>query len=436
MTLSFPERRPFLWEIAGPIQKVISFLLFLFALLSSIIYTISKFDSSIQEWTLKGQQTITNPNELSLFLSVPQIKPDQLFSVFFIDISSSTKDSYEVYTIVNMNSSATSKHLYYQNNSTMKSGSYIFFSTDFLHNDVYTVHAIVNGNVSNIQSLNIRIVHSVSSFGEIVNKLRKGCAIFSGISLICFAISIILFTKKSTRYEQYHILFLLLLAAFANIPFSQFEYNRFLLHSIDNIFRGAFSASNLIAIFCFLYLINGGENLSIALIISFLYIFAESMSELTDDSLLLANFFSSNLVVYMFFFISSLMTKICIFGVSVFYIMRQYFCFHNRNTNFGIFTILVFATLIELVPNVFQAYIVLLHGCRNNAFDFFQKYLVQTITTFILAFVFWPVQITNPQSLDSTQIKGNPEDLKLDVDALSAEISIEVKSDNNSDNAL
>ena len=48
----------------------------------------------------------------------------------------------------------------------------------------------------------------------------------------------------------------------------------------------------------------------------------------------------------------------------------------------------------------------------------------------------WPVQISNPQSLDSTQIKGNPEDLKLDVDALSAEISIEVKSDNNSDNAL
>ena len=446
---TYDDKRTFCFEHAGLLQKLVSLVLFIFGLIGCIAYTINNYSTAIETLTLTGNRVATQPNQSYLILTVPKIKESQVFSVFFLDITTTSKSAvFNIDTDVSCRNTKDSKRIYFQTNSTdCTEGSYRIFSTDYFHYDFFTVQAWITGDVSLIKDVQIRILQSYPEFGDKEVKFRIAFSICCCFCLSMYIISIIFFSKNNTKFEQYITLVCLILATLSNFPFSFTKHTKtnFIFHSIENLLRGAFPSFNLVALYCVTYLTNGGQNVYAILTILILFIIAEAMSEFTDDCLVIGHYFYGNYVVWIFFISASIISKFSLSSLLIWNIINFLFCgkmFKNKNKgnyHCGIFIIYVILAFIQILPIVAQAIIFINQNCGNNTFDFFQQYMVQTLFALVFAEIHWPIITSKSEKLPIDSLEFESEEIRLDVDALSAEVNAEVgnevKSDNYSDHA-
>ena len=257
---TYDDKRTFCFEHAGLLQKLVSLVLFIFGLIGCIAYTIHNYSTAIETLTLTGNRVATQPNQSYLILTVPKIKENQVFSVFFLEFSTTTKTAlFNIDTDVSCRDPPeNNKRIYFQTNSTdCAEGSYRIFSTDYFHYDFFIVQVWITGDVSLIKDVQIKIIQSYPEFGD--NEFRFRVAFCCAICLTGYLISICLFSKYNTTFEQYISLVILILATFSNFPFSFTKHTKtnFAFHSIENLLRGAFPSFNLVSLYCITYLSNG-----------------------------------------------------------------------------------------------------------------------------------------------------------------------------------
>ncbi|KAK8875331.1 hypothetical protein M9Y10_005496 [Tritrichomonas musculus] len=442
---TYEDNRPFLYERSGILVKVVSLFFFLFALTCLILYTASNFNSAIETLNLTGNRVTTQNNQSYLILTVPKIKDNQIFSVFFLDFSTTTKGAaFDIDTDVSCQvTPGNNKRIYFQTNSTgNKEGSYRIFSTDYFKYDFFTIQAWLTGNISLIKDVNIRILQSYPEFGEKELKFRIVFSICCCCCLIGYIVSIILFTKSNTRFEQYLSLTILILATLSNFPFSFTKHtqNSFVFHSIENLLRGAFPAFNLVSLYCISYLANGGENVYTIFTILILFVLAEAMSEFTDDCCVIGHLFYGNYVVWIFFISASIISKITLSSLLIWNVINYFFCKSGRikakaNQKCEVFIIYIALIIIQILPIAIQAIIFINQNCGNNTFDFFQQYMIQTLFALIFANIHWPVFSSKVEKLPLNSLEFESEEIRLDVDALSAEVTAEVSAEAKSDNS-
>lgn len=445
---SYEDNRPFWFLHSSLLQKSISFVLLVFLLSGCITYTVKNFDDAIETITLSGNRVTTQPNQSYLILTVPKIKENQIFSVFFLEFTTKSKTAlYSVDVDVSCRNLdfENNKRVYFQTNSTdCSAGSYRIFSTDYFHYDFFIVQVWFTGDISLIDDAQVKIMQSYPEFGNNEFKFRVIFSICSGFCLFCYIISIFLFSRRNTKFEQYITLFILFLGTFSNFLFSFTEHTKsnFIYHSIENLFRGAFPSFNLVSLYCITYLSNGGENVSIILTISTLFVLAEAMSEFTDDCCVIGKYFYGNYVVWIFFISASIISKASLSSLLIWNVIDFLFCgkmskIKNKQgkKQFGIFIVYVILVFVQIIPIALQAIIFVNHNCGNNTFDFFQQYMIQTLFALVFAQIHWPVYTSKSEKITLNSLEFESEEIRLDVDALSAEVSAEVKSDNVSDHA-
>ena len=147
-------------------------------------------------------------------------------------------------------------------------------------------------------------------------------------------------------------------------------------------------------------------------------------------------YFYGNYVVWIFFISASIISKISLSSLLIWNVIDFLFCgkmsrIKNKGKNqFGIFIVYVFLVFIQILPIALQAIIFVNHNCGNNTFDFFQQYMVQTLFALVFAEIHWPVFTAKSEKISLNSLEFESEEIRLDVDALSAEVSAEVKSDN------
>ena len=418
------------FQKSGIILKILSSIFFIAAFVSCFCFVGIYYHSSIEVLELTSLEYKQNDNNKPYFYQViPKINKTKIFTVLFIDVKTKNDLNVQIDTDVSCYKNDDPKRIYFQTNSTEATGSLRIFATDYYMYDNTTIRTWVNDS-SLIENMTLRVVQSYSEFGSNLIKIRYLLSFLCVIVLIIFLILLILNKSAKIYTEQIIALISLVFAFVSTFPISFYfegQMFQFLCHSIDNLFRGAFSAFNIITIYTLIYIATGGVNVLFVLIISSLFVIAEAMTEFTDDSCIIAKYFYGNSDVWLFFLSGSLLTKICLALFLVFTVFRLIRnCKSINNKIFFIYSILVF---LEIIPMIIQGIIFMKESCSNNTYDFFYEYLLQTIITFIIVEIHLPFFIMPKEAIPKAQDELISENLNFDVDALSAELSAEMSAD-------
>ncbi|OHT03056.1 hypothetical protein TRFO_29611 [Tritrichomonas foetus] len=257
----------------------------------------------------------------------------------------------------------------------------------------------LNGmNNGSFKIINPKIIHINGNpdFGQKTIEIRYILTFISVVCLICYLVSTCFVSRGNIHAEHIFSIIGLIVSILANFPLSvlpQFQGD-LEAQCFNFLFKGLFSSFNLINLFLCVYKANNGQLVEFASIMSLVYIFGGALSEMTFDSRIVDRFFDVNTIVWLFFTSVALMSRISI-TLFIFY----NFCVilkNHRNSQKRLYTPYLSIYFVSTVSWTVQHILFYKNGYKNYAFDFFESYIVQTLTALMFADIHWP-QIASPR---------------------------------------
>jgi hypothetical protein len=264
------------------------------------------------------------------------------------------------------------------------------FSTGLVSYDSILSQIHIYGEISTITSLELCYILGNTEFCREAFAIRLILAVFSGLCLLCYSISLLSFAQGDVKMEQALSIASLLISVFANCPVQSIDrfQQSFIVHCLNSSLRGILGSFNTVCLFLFVFHANGGEIIGFAFLMSLLYILTHSIQIITSDTRILAFLFDGNLDVWMFFVSVSLMGRIALFALQIYH--ARFACLCAWTSHRHLAAAYTFMIAIQVAVAVLQGMFYYVNGYGNFALDFFADYLLQTFFAFAFADLHWP----------------------------------------------
>jgi hypothetical protein len=312
-----------------------------------------------------------------------------IFSIVLLNVTTAAAASFSLDAVVSCQWYRRPSQAVFSVQMYGRPGVNRLFSTGLFSYDSVLCQIHVSGEIAPITSLDVRYVLGDLDFCRESVLVRWVLAAFAVVCFVSYAISLVAFSQ-GFRVEQLLSLISVLICALANCPieFTNPYQRSIVVHCLNAFFRGVFGSFNTVCLFLFVFLLNGGEVLGFAILMSLLYVLGNSIQTVTNDTRILKLFFDGNMDVWMFFVSVSLMGRIGLFTLQVYHALVAYYCSRAGRRQLTV----VYSGMIalEIGVAVLQGTVYYVNGYGNFALDFFADYLLQTFFAFVFVDVHWP----------------------------------------------
>jgi hypothetical protein len=354
-----------------------------------LAFTVSNLGNSTDTIFYNGLVTQESPGKSFLQAVLPVPQSARISYGVFVELFSSDPDSFydldvEIFCQW-FDSPARRIHQIFRN---ITMGRIRLFSTSlFTYKSLLIQIQITNLLGRDPDRIRLVAVQTTSEFGGKSTRTRFVLSAMSLILAAAYLSVLLILARASVRIEQILTAVCLGVSIVANFPLKSFvEFVPFVI--FDGIICAIFSACNLVALLCFLQKSNP-RNLRFVLVISALFLLAESMYVITSDTNLLSRLFEDNRVIWIFFLSTTVISSV---GYAVLLIrnLMMGLC-RSRLTRKTLFLAYGLAAFIALLPLVGEAVLFFVTGAGNFAIDFCSHYLAQTLLVFLYADMHWPL---------------------------------------------
>jgi len=263
------------------------------------------------------------------------------------------------------------------------------FSTGLFSYDSILSQIHIYGELSSIKSIEIRYTLGNPDFTQECYIIRWISSSASFLCFILYSANLLSFIRYGIQVEQLLSSAALLVSSIANIPitYSNRHYRNVAAHCVSSFCQGVFSSYNTVALFLFLFRMNGSDILGFAFLMSLLFIVGHALQIVMTDTRILNMFFDGNMDIWMFFVSVSLMGRIGLFTLQIYHAAFAYW----KRPRAHVSALYVAAIALEIGAALAQGAVYCVNGHGNFALDFFADYLMQTALAFAFADLHWPV---------------------------------------------
>ncbi|OHT08669.1 hypothetical protein TRFO_22757 [Tritrichomonas foetus] len=392
-------------------MNIFSSMIFAFSFIICAIFLFANFDSCHSIETFSAIPDFSSSTAASLIYTIPKVPKHHIRTSIFLDFTANNYPSpnFAIDSTVHCEQLYGNETVSHHKTFQGRAGSYKIFSTDFTSYEFLTVQVLIS-NTSLIQDANFQVIQSSPEFGKTIFIIRIFVSICCILVFLTSCFSFLLFSQNEQKYEIVISLCALMLAVFTNLPFPYFN-NNFSSYFINCLLKGVFPEVIFAALLLFITISTDRYFVLFVVIVSFLQILYEAVSELSKGCLIFGNdsfIFGS---VMSFF---SVLYKISIL-IYLFYIITRPIYFRNIKEN-KLLQIYLFLMILELIIMFSKCVISLSTSYGNIAFDFFEQHLFPTIITLIFIEIHLPLLFKGRKSMNTMEIVGETEDIQLSID--------------------
>ena len=357
--------------------------------------------SSDERLKLTGTTHLNKNGELYFISSALQFSNYHYFSSIYLEIKNSKNfvnvDSDTPKFTVDANLTCIS-----EKTTKIINENLISVPTEF--NELYTtwfpeykqmiLELLISGpTVNENTEVSLFIVRNTKEFATLADQINRTLCLVSLLTLLFYALYVLIFSKGNVSYLQFLSFLTLLSTIIANLSYNHKEGITELSNTSNWLYlisKGALSAINIFVLFCVSLMFTGTDNRSTTTLIGIVFIFAECVCDLTTDSYVLSELFDSNGLVWVFFFSSSMLTKISLICLSVKNIIHAITKSQTFNQKLYYSFYLLYAALL-VVPAVIRALLMIQRGFQSSCVNFFCNYIAQATAAFLFVQLAWPV---------------------------------------------
>jgi hypothetical protein len=265
-------------------------------------------------------------------------------------------------------------------------GEYPLFVTSVdSYRSLLLVIQIMDLSGRHFESVQIVTVQNKVEFQRRAKGLRMICFFVSLVLGIFYAVALRYLAEPPLRSQQILTLASLGLSALVNLPMAGLVKTTTIV-ALDRGLCGAFSAFNLVCLFCFL---QTPSTVRFVLPICVLFIMAAAMLWITGDTTLLSCHFNDNSAVWVFF-LSVSGTATAGYSALLLWRLLSAFC-RARTTQKHLLLAYALATFIALACTGVEALMFAIRGFCPVSISFSAHYLAQSLLSALFADIHWPL---------------------------------------------
>ena len=286
--------------------------------------------------------------------------------------------------------SPTTTAIFSENITQMPIGEAELYTTWFPIYHSMIVEANIEGPLYNSTQVSLFVVKMKEPFAYRTITMNTVIRIATLLILLFYLLFFVVYWRTHLGFLQIFTIVVLVTTFVANLPFNHgTPYLSVTKHAFYLLFKGSLSAVNIVALFGAAMFYYSTENLATALLIAFVYIFAEAICALTTDSYIQANVFDNNGIVWVFFFTSSIISKVSLTILSGHHFIQCAInAQHQRKRTYYIFFFI--SLLVLITPIIMRAFLMIIQGYQNSGVNFFCDYIVQFIFVVMYTQLCWP----------------------------------------------
>ena len=337
---------------------------------------------------IKGIDRIEHDGSYYMIASIPKISTDTYFSSIYLHLHSNNyqeNQEYSIEAIFNCYLNNNKSLIIQQNIPSLYFGKSELLNTGIPNYNIMIVQLFMKGNFKNNISISLIQTFISKEFQILLNKIKIILLISLLIILIFYFLNFLIF-KKFKEITQYLSLFSLIFTLISIYFFG--KNNNITNHSIDLLFRGFISSFNLITLFGLSYTYISGDNLSATLIISTLFLICDAFRSLTTDTFILSQYFDNNGVIWVFFFSTSIVSKISIILI-IFHHLIYAYLYGPLKSRIKII-LLSIISFIYIIPKVLRLLYLATKENESSSINFFCDFFLQYIISCLISLFEWP----------------------------------------------
>ena len=266
------------------------------------------------------------------------------------------------------------------------------FSSDIYRNGIYMIQIFLAGNITNIDSISLILIENTSFFIKFINKIQQNIFYLSIFLLIIYSLSLLLEKKFKIQIRHLLTLISIIFLIISSYPNFKFRYNTNIFYCLSISFKGILTSYNLYVLFLTSYSLIGGDSFSSTFIIFLMFIISESMKNLTSDTMILIDFFDNNGIIWVFFFCISIISKVLINFLIIYYLIYSFYI--NKNLLIILYFI---GSLFSILPEIIQILLFIFKNFYFKNIKFFTDLLIGLFLTLFFIIINWPTQNQNNQ---------------------------------------
>lgn len=394
--------------IAAIVTALISF--------SLIFSFLSRFTSDEVSY-IKGTNVIQPSGALYFISSAAQFSTSNYFYSIYANFEGTSKsnDSGTPKFSIDANLTCISdKKTITLNENTISAGMTELYTSWFPEYKQMIIELIVTGKeITKDTHASLIIVKNTKDFAKLMDSLNRIICLVSLTILLFYTLYSLIFGRGHMTILQVITLILLSLNVIANFPYN---HGKTEITSSANcmslLTRGALFSTNIFALFVASMKFAGSDNKGTAMLIGVMFIIAESMCTLTTDSYVMSEYFGNNGLVWVFFFSTSIISKISLILLTIKNIITSILIAPQKRQKFYL-SLFCFATVLLVSPYIYKSINLVIKEYQNSCINFFCDYIIQAIVTFIFVQLTWPTY--SKQQDDLTDISLHHFDLQRDM---------------------
>jgi hypothetical protein len=360
----------------------------------SLVYDFLKNFTADEVTVIKGTNVL-QPNGILYFISsaVQLSTSNYFYSIYalFNDSGGSMDFSAPKYNIDANLTCISDKKIVTINEYMTTSGFTELFTSWYPEYKQIIIEMHVSGKeVTKDTRVSLLVVKNTKAFAKLMNKFNHIICLVSLTILLFYALFALIFGRGHITVLQFLTIILLILNVVANFKYNHdTEEITSLANSMLLLTRGALFASNIFALFVASMKFANSENKGTAIIIGVIFIIAEAMCSLTTDSYVISEYFGNNGLVWVFFFSTSMISKVSLILLTIKNIIISIILAPLRRQKFYL-SFYLFTIVLLTIPYIYRSANLIIKGYQNSCINFFCDYIIQAIVTFIFVQLTWP----------------------------------------------
>lgn len=384
----------------------VSWTVWLIALCAALAFTFARFGRASRVVTYNSlAHRVSDKVERFIFmLAAPDYT--HMFSVVVFRIETDVPDEFFVDADLTILRYRQQSQLTIPIQASARSGTNRLFATGLFSFDAILSQVSVSGNIKNIKGVVVSYVMGDPEFTREMYAIRYVCMCISAVCAFVYIFGNIFYANSRAKMVSILTSICLILSVAANCPII-YHFNSsemLVVHCFDSLSRGFLSAFTLVALFLFVYDMNGGKSPEFVLLMSMLFILGHSIGFLVTDTRILTSLFDANIDVWMFFMSISVTGKVVLFSLLIYQNILAITV--SRKFDKPLVYAYAMCTVLLIASNIGQGLWYFFHSYGHYALDFLGDYLLQTLISLVYADIHWFLSPIRKMSLMEQHIRS------------------------------
>lgn len=236
------------------------------------------------------------------------------------------------------------------------------------------------------------VVKSTEKSAQKMNSINSIFRFLTISYLILYVLSYIFYSNRHPELPRVLSLIILIVAFVANLNYNHSadeDKLSIFKHTIFLMVRGIHGAVNLASVFALSMHYFSPENLGTAFLIAALYVVTEAMTAITTDSFIVSYFFDNNGIVWVFFFSTSIITKVTFTILTYHHLIMTAVQTSMKRKRIYMYFYSALLTLL-VIPQIIRASLIIYNGYQSSMMNFVCEYVVQFIYVIFFVIIAWP----------------------------------------------